>query len=280
MKVLFGIDLTDDRKNEYMNGEEFITASNSDDDIRKYEISTERLGEISESADTPVALSIIMWVTFSGLLISLIIVIREIVTSGLVQGFSEHPAAFIICPMACAVYFALYYLQKRRIKKISEAPETSSAIKNAEQTNSELYAGLGVPEDAEDIDVLSYRYVLKNGRPEMRIVGLYGYMNMTVKVFKTDKHLCFADISSLYCIPLAAVTGFRTVDSKYLSLPTWNKDEDYSSERFRKYRIREGKSGDISVKGYSVLEFEDDGEKWEVWFPAYETETIKKIIGK
>ena len=46
MKILFGVDVTNNRKNDIFNGSEFITASTSSHDLAAYENNSEQLKKL------------------------------------------------------------------------------------------------------------------------------------------------------------------------------------------------------------------------------------------
>lgn len=280
MKVLFGIDITENKNNEFFNGVEFITASNTAEELFGYEKATEKLGEISRSAEIPKALEIIMILAFLAGNITLAGIFFGSLKVGISQAFSYAPYAFFICPAAFIIYFIIFAIRRNKQKKVCEDPQTASAVRNAENTNQELYYKLGVPDDAPTMDVLMFFYKLKKGNAVMYEKDLNAYTNFIMRVFITDTSLCFSDISNVYSVPLEDIRNIRTVDNKVICMATWNKDDPYTDKKYKKYDIKENNVGLLWVKGYCVLEFEHDGEDWEVWFPPYEEETIRDLLSK
>lgn len=278
MKILFGMDVTENRKNNNINGREFITASTPAEELDAYDRSSEQLRKISEDADIPLILEIVKALAaFSGIMTLLWVMINSI-KMGIAEAFYFAPYVFIICPAAWITYFAVCTLQKNRFQKVSDDPKTKAVLISAEKTNRELYNGLGVPDDALDTDVLSFCYVIKNGKPVMRERGLAAYVNLIMRVYTTKTHLCLADVSDLYCIPLDEIKGIRTENEKVLSISGWNKDENFTEGKYKKYNIIENNVGQICIRGCCAVEFEHNGEKWEIWFPSYEEETVRELL--
>ena len=278
MKVLFGIDITDNRKNETVNGNEFITASNSEEELKKYDEATGRLKKNSDASGMPMILRIIMSLAFFLGNITLIAIVSGSLFVGPVQAFFNAPYVFFLCPAGYVTFFILASVFNRKAEKAGNDPETADAVMNARETNRELYHSLGVPDDAAATEVLMFFYKTRDGKLTMYSKNQNSYTNITMRAFRTDAYLCFADISDLYSVPLACIKDIRVIDDKTITIAAWNKDEPISAEKYRKYCINQTNVGQYSVRGYCVLEFEYEGENWEIWFPPYEEEALRMLL--
>ena len=67
---------------------------------------------------------------------------------------------------------------------------------------------------------------------------------------------------------------------KSYSFSNWNKNESYSSEKFKPYKIGyDTNTNQFYVKNTSHIVIEANGEDHEMIFPPYETKIIENLTG-
>ena len=143
-----------------------------------------------------------------------------------------------------------------------------------------MYDELGVPHNAYYVDVLSFRYKVKNDKITATAVGFQTtpYINFDLRMYITDDHLYLANIENLYAFKLSDLKTIKTVN-KRISIPTWNKQEEPTKGEFKQYKLAVNNLGDIFFKPYYILEGEHNGETFGIYFPPYELATFEKLTG-
>ncbi len=201
------------------------------------------------------------------------------------ESFSEMWARFvgngaitmIIVGVIClAVFIALLVWGKLRSNKVQASPEYQTVIATAEKLQNSSYEELGVPADADELDVFSYAFKY-NRKGKERCGTVANYITISVKIFKDEDSLYFADTSEVIKIPLSAV---KTVDSinKRLSFMGWSKDQKPNSPEYKPYKIRVNNMGILFVKWCLSVKLILDGEEFEIIIPPYESEILKKYV--
>ena len=79
-------------------------------------------------------------------------------------------------------------------------------------------------------------------------------------------------------IPLENITGIYKID-KRIKFFGWNKAEEYRSDRYKPYQIKQSGFA-LTVKNCYALRFHSDfGEDYEIFFPTYELDTWTALTG-
>ena len=281
MKYFFGIDITENKENETLDGDRFIAAG-IDDELNE---KIERASALAEEADklcrvSPAprkigqtcAVFAVVW----GILLAI----------GLVRGTSSVTDAPMIVTMvmvALSAAAAVILLIKAK-KQMRVTPEQEKAVERANKAFAEVKAEsdslLGVPEGCPDIDVLNCVYTVKDGRPEpYTMFRMTLFMNYPRKVFVKEGYLCVSDYRRLYRVPLDSLGGIEKTACK-CGLGFWNKNVSFSAPEYAPYGIRRGGNGMLTVDSYLRIDAELEGETYALLFPPYEEEALKEILGR
>lgn len=178
------------------------------------------------------------------------------------------------------LWIILHFVSKGKEKKVLKE-------ENAEQQSKEIYEDfknihneLNVPDDAAEIDVLLFKYKMKNGKINPYLSGLQttAYMNMSVKLYETNDELHIADLKSVYSFAKSELKVITTVN-KRISVPTWNKDEDPRRGSFKRYKMTVNNIGNVFFKPYYILEIEHGSQIFGIYFPCYELEIFEHLTG-
>lgn len=281
MKPFLGIDVTVNKKNDRMNGDEFLVKSVSGAQSEHYDQTIEEAEKSVKRAEPPLVWSLAQ----GGCGLMALGVVAGIIESwdkdlSLNQMYANAPALFWLLPVCVLVWLTLTILSKRRAANVSESREVEELIEAVEAATSASYTALGVPEDAAETDVLCMIYKLKNGEPVPKAVSLAGisWLNAITRVFTAHGSLCIADAEKLYAIPLSSLRGIRTVNTAIL-IPSWNKEIPPNEEPYKRLKLAEDNMGRIRVKPYYILDFDRDGESWGLYFPNYELATFESLTG-
>lgn len=283
MKPFLGIDLTNDKKNDQLNGDEFLVAKPSPMLTQSLERSSENVEETIEKSKLPLAIRIGHWICGA---------VGTIIAIGIIEALSGEDSVSLSQAYqnaswlfwlggACLVVWALLKLiSVRKEKNILETDENSQVFDNLDKTCEAIFSDLSVPPDAKEMDVLSFFYKVKDDNIKVVEKGLQiaPYMNPIFHVFADSGTLYFANLDGKYAIPLSAIKAIKSV-KKTICITGWNKDEAHNKGIYKQYKLGENNVGSIICKNYHVLEFEHNNTQWGVYLPCYELPIIEELTG-
>lgn len=188
---------------------------------------------------------------------------------------AEQPVAFIIALLGFLIESAFLLVSIAKNKKVNSSPELKEANARLASLDKNSEIMLGVPQEYEKVDVLSFEYVEKNGKVKIPDTQSYRYLNNAMKLYKNGDMLCLADIERVYSLPIADVKKYVLKKRKAL-MSGWNKETAYNEGRYIKYRLSKNDNGSINSK-YCAMRCADSFGEYEVFFPEYELEAFKAI---
>lgn len=283
MKPFLGVDLTTDKKNEQVNGNEFLVAKPSNTLVQSFERSSENAEETIEKSKLPLPVRIIQWICGGGGAIVAVGIIRSLLRSDDVsvqQAYQNAPGLFWFAGIALLVWVVLKLVSVRKAKSVLETDESAQTFDNLESTCDAIFAELSVPKDSKDADILSFFYKVKDGEIKMTQKGMQMVhcINSVYKVFADSENLYIANIEGKYAFPLSSVKGIRTV-KKHISMPEWNKEERFNKGVYKQYKLTTDDYGHIHSKYYHIIEVDYNGELSGVYIPCYELPVFEELTG-
>ncbi len=276
MKPFYGVDITNDKKNEKINSEEFITATVDKTLEAACSKEVDEFYDKSAKAD-PLWLNLVKTLSggFGFYIIAMLLV------KGLEEGFSyifggDLVWMFII-GVALLVCFAVsHFILKKRKETVfgDESEEEAEAEMNKHLDY--LHTSMGVPDYAEDVDVLIFTYKIENGEPIPGGVDLE--MPMDFKAYDDSGALHLSNGAAVYSFNKNDMRSIRTVE-KEIGLISWNKKVEPTDARYAKYITPSKKYSKGMIDKYHILEVERDGEITGIYFPSYELPTFERLTG-
>lgn len=281
MKPFWGIDITENKKNERMNGDGLLVKRVSARQAERFDSAVETAMKLDARAELPTALRILRGVCgVAALLIAGGIMKAWGGGTSLAEGYANAPYVFWAVGVCALVWLVLALAGRRRSAEVLDSREGKDAASELDEASESAYAELGVPAGSPDVDILSVTYRVKDGEIITKdSLTLPPFMNFSVKVFEENGMLCLADVTRRYEIPLSSLRGIRTVD-KAIFLPQWLKDTPPDEGEYKQYKLTADGYERIRVKPYHILEFEHEGELWGVYFPNYELPRIEELVGR
>ncbi len=280
MKPMFCIDITLDKKNEQINGTEFTTAKVSEKLSESFENTENDVKNIENETKLPLWMRIVK--TASGFLGLILFcgIIRGTSDIGISRAYGNAPYLFWICGICLLCWLILTLLAKSREKEVLETDETNETLETLERDIQSIYDELGVPADADSVDVLMFRYKIKKGIPVAYAVNMMPtpYLNFEFKLYRTEDRLCFADLDSVVSLDISKLKAIRRVN-KRISVISWNKEEEPTKGIYKPYKMTVNNMGCVFFKPYYILEMENNGELWGIYFPPYELSVFEKLTG-
>ena len=276
MKPIFGLDITDSKDNDVFNGEEFITKTVSKEKYDEYTMLQERLDNTVASSKQPLWLRIIKAICGIYALLCAVAIVR----AGIGTAYKNAPA-IVISAAACAViWVVLHIIALRQEKQVLEEENAVGQLEKIEFGMKAMYDELDVPSIAVSVDVLMFRYKVKDGEICPKTVGFQStpYMNLDAMVYVQDDCLCIADLEKVYSFKLSEIKGIKTVNRR-ISISNWNKEEHPMKGEYSQYKMTVNNMGEVFFKPYHILEIEHDGELYGLYFPCYELDTFELLTG-
>ena len=278
MKPIFAIDLTENKKNEQVNGKEFLVQTPSPALIQALESSTGKANTTINKAKLPLALRIVQY--SCGLLAacSLMGVGRAEVT--LEQAYKNAPWVFWMGGICFALWLILWILGKLKAKSVLSMEESTQNISHLERVTQSIYAELGVPADAREMDVLSFFYKMKGEKMKLSERGMQiaQYLNPVFKLFADEENIYFVNLDGKYVFPKSAIVELQTID-KHIRIAGWNKEAVHNKGVYAPYKLTFDQYGCVHCKQYHILVLEKDGQHFGLYFPCYELPWFTKVTG-
>ena len=280
MKPIFGIDITENKRNEVVNGKEFIVNTVSEQRAEALDTNREELSETVKKSKFPLWLQIIYFITgvYAGIVICSII--GNLADIGLKQMYNNAPILIISGLISGAVWLVLFAFSKIKQKKVLNENDVEHQVQQLDNNAKSIYAEMNVPSDADAVDILMQKYKIKNGSPVAATTGFQvsPYINIDCKVYVENDSLHIADLENVYAFPLSELKSIKTV-SKRICVPFWNKEENPKKGIYKQYKIVVNNIGLFYFKPYHILEICHNNEEFGIYFPCYELPVFEKLTG-
>ncbi len=275
MKPLFCFDITEDKNNNILNGSEFITRTAPKQEVEAYENKQNELEKTIEKSQIPTwLLKARLCIGFGFLLLVFLCVktfisTREVLLRAAIGG-----------AIAGILWLILHFALRAKRTKVEREESPMLQLEKIEADFKKIHSEMGVPEDAEKVDILIFKYKTKNGEicPKTAALQLSAYANAEVAMYATDDEIHIADLENVYSFKKFEARGIITVN-KRISVPFWNKDVQHNEGKYKQYNIRENNMSLMFFKPYHILRVERDGQRYGIYFPCYELEVFERLTG-
>lgn len=283
MKPVFGIDLTTNKKNDCISGEEFLSVKTSPALTQSYTSATQKTSDTIQQTKLPLALRIVYYIcgfwtiaTFAGL-------VRSLAGSAISipQAYQNAPWIFWSCGICAVIWLGLMLAQFLKKRSVLNAEDNTRILSNLDSICNSIYTELGVPAYARDVDVLSFFYKVKNGtvKPCDRGVQFATYSNCTFKMFTDGELFYLANMDGKYAFSLSEIKALHLVKKAIMAHP-WTKDISMFEEPYKQYKLTTNNFGSVRNRYYYILELERNGQAWGLYFPSYELPALQAMTGK
>jgi hypothetical protein len=278
-KLFFGTDITTDKKNTRIDGEDFATNRVSMAQERAIDEKVDSVQSLQKKIRLPLPLHLLYLLSGFVTLVIFVAILKSLDETSVSEIFAKMPGLIYTMLISGAVWGVLALAGALRKKRLESSRETAAALQAADFAVAQAYETLGVPASAIDVDIMVCKYHIKNGAPTPKAGRSYLFSNPEMKVFVESGALCFADVNTRYDIPLSDITGIREI-KKRIALPSWNKNTLPTEARYKPYRLTMNEYGQVFIRSYCVLDIYRDGlVQYELYFPTYELPIIERLTG-
>ena len=166
MTPLFCVDITENRNNDRINGcdTELLEQKTSDLLSSSHDRLLERAETVNGHARLPAFLRLIWYLCGILALLIVLAVVKNLSTVSLARMYLNAPWMFFACPICAVVWLVLTLLARRREKTVLGSEEAARTASRLESNRKAIFDELGIPADAAAVDVLLFRYVVRNGQ--------------------------------------------------------------------------------------------------------------------
>lgn len=281
MKVLFGVNLTYDEKNEKEDGSEFIIRRVPESMFDDYEPEeNETVTKEDKIKEWKVRFFNIVAVCVLGVGALGILTPfddENLSFSSVIDIISKNPIWFSVSAVI-AILGVFLVVKGNRMEKAHFEINEQDAEEKIDEFDRKCYEYLGVPEDADTFEIFGMCYKIINNEIVFEHNSAIGFSNPEMKVYRKGDCLCFADIENLYEIKPDS-EGRIEKHSGEISVLSWHKEEKYNKGAYQKYNIRRKGLLKYVMHTYYSYDFTVNGEEYKMYFPPYEFENVMKITG-
>ncbi|MBE6738061.1 MAG: hypothetical protein E7566_05375 [Ruminococcaceae bacterium] len=281
MKPFLGIDLTTDKKNEQINGTEFLIQEPSSALSDALEASAKKADKTVEKAKLPMLFRIIQYICGVGALIIAAGIFRATsrTDTTLADSYQNAPILFWAVGVCAVIWLILWIYSKQKSKTVMETDESEQTFSNLDGVVDAIYKELSVPNDAKTVDVLSFFYKTEDGSIKVheKPMQLAQYFNPEFKIFADSENLYLVNLDGKYAFPLSSFKEIHTV-KKGTRIIRWNKEEMFNKGIYKEYKLAADKFGCIHCKEHHILEIDHRGETFGIYIPCYELPIFEEFI--
>lgn len=278
MKPFFGIDITADKTNKTENARVWMIRETDPALLQKNEDIRGRGITLMKKTVLPLPLRIIRYaciLTAATLFYSLFRAFL-LEDNSLGELYGSVPHYFWIGAGSLILWGILYLAGRRRETDITEGRDNERLLRELEQNESAILRQLNVPQDAAEADILAFVYKEKNG--VIHPAGAEMFTPVAAHLFLLEDGLYIATLQYLYRIPRDSFRAIRTV-RKRICLTAWNKDTPPGEDKSRPGKVWVDNLSRIWTKPYGILEWEHNGQIWEIYFPYYDLDVFTSLTG-
>ena len=267
MKYLFGTDLTADRNNKSPDGMQY----------RKVTLPAELEASVQSRRDRVEKLEPFTYFSkwlkvLKGALLSFGLLYGSRLLWGSVAP-ERLPQAKWITGVGLAGGLLLSLTEGLRHLDGAVRPSVRQARLDRTSADREAKSWLGVPANAKKLDALAFDYVVESGT--MLFAGPCRCLGL--RVYRRADMLCLSDGEAVWSLPLTHVTGLRGMPCQ-IALEGWNKGDSPTLEKYQKTGLRVAKDKTKTLDRCCVLAWSDNGEGWQLLFPAWEQTKMEALI--
>ena len=274
MKPFMGIDLSIDKKNDKVNGEEFLVAAPSAMVADAFAHAAVKAAEKEAESKLPVPMRIIQAISgWIGAIMafSLFRALMQNPEVSFEKLYSNAPALIWVTVGLLAIWMILKIMSTNKKNQVLKTDDSEYIFANFESNCDAVYEDLGVPKNAVEVDVLSFYYKDKDGKLKIYEKGFeYSqYKNLIFKIFADAQTLYLANLDGKYAFSKESIVKVHT-QKKNIRIASWNKELLFNKEPYKKYKITTDQYGGVHCKAYHIIEINHMGQSYGIYIPDYE----------
>lgn len=269
LKNIFCADCTEESQEPILNGEQYVVRRISEETKADLNIIKEKYKELSKSARMPFGLYITKILAF----FCVFVVAAAVITTD-EPVMKEAPMIFV---GGCICLFVWLFLTLYETVFSRRAYRTDAAMELETESNKateKILKDLAIPEDAENMDLLCFDYMIDKDGKVVDINNACNYQNREFQIFCEENNVCFADKEYVLAIPKEEIGEIIRINKK-ITIPTWHKSEKYNSKKYKEMGVS-ASNGCLIVRPYYSVQI---GSDQNILIPGYDIDLFLDVIG-
>ena len=278
MTAFLGIDLTNNKKNQQLSGQSFLSRKPSAVLTQSLTASAEKADEKLQRAKLPLLLRVAQYLCgIVALVFSIGIFEADLPFT---EGYRNAAWIYWTAGICLIAWFSLTLWSIVKSRSVLGAEESKQTFSDLEQTKDAIFADLHVPANAKAVDILSFFYKQEDGQIRVceKAMQMAPYINLEMRLFSDPDFIYLANLEGRYAFPRSSIVEITTVD-KHIRLHGWNKEEPYNAGIYKPYRLTTDGYHTIHCTGYHILHIHHNGSDWGIYFPSYELPAFEETTG-
>ncbi len=279
MKNLFSYSVKPSDGNARLDSEEFVVGRIDGELAARRNRLSEDAAKMQKAASFPIWFSFIKMIVFIAAAALLMGGLRAIMDGeSSLEEMGRRGLWWILGAggVGILIFVAMALLERKRKKDVLSAPAFSALSEETERVMRDSLSALHVPETAVRVDILTFPYKMRFGKPAS--VGPAPYANVPAYAYRDGDALYLTDAEIVIRIPHDRIEGVSRV-CRWVWFSGWNKQLPPNREPYKQYKIRiNAQLGTFGVKPYYAVRIRGN-EPLVFLFPAYEFEAFAAILG-
>lgn len=272
-KILFSINVTDNKKNEIEDGKELITKEVDNSTSEQIDKVNDEIMEIEDKGTMKLPLIILLFLVRVASIIIGGSILVSLIDVPLSEIYSNAAILFYIFPVCILIWISITLYKKRKKSEIEEDPSTEHLGNKINSMVISSFGLLDIPSDAMEIDFISVMYKMKNDKVRIVEKGMIKYLAIMKRVYVDNNQLHLSDISKVQSIPLDEIVSINKVN-KMLITPNWNKDILPTKGIYKQYKLGVNQFGMVTSKPYYIATINHEQTEYLLYIPKYEIDNF------
>ena len=272
MKNAFSINVTTNENG----ADKFKVKKLSEELTRRKEQSENTITDITRAASIPRWLEWVAIILGGFGLIVFASLLEALTDVGFATAYKNAGWLFYAGGASLIVALIIFILRTYKKRTTLNSPAVRDTLSESERLVYRCYEDLGVPYDADDVDIFAEGFKTKNGKTK-RAGMFFQYLNVACKIYRDGDNLYIADTDGVYAFPIVNFTGIVAV-KKNATFNCWTKQQPFNKPPYKQYKVRHNNYGMFFVKPYYSVRFTALNEEYEIVIPSYEMDTLQKYV--
>lgn len=272
-KLIYGVNVTDDKNNESLDGSELVCFKISADLESKINSETDERNRFVNGQLKPLYVPM-----FAGMISFILLLIvgsfYEILREHFPNSSNVLTSILVFLTLvfvpSLIVSIILILKLKRNLANSEKMKETQEKL---EESYNLAIEQLEIPSVCQKMDIIRTRYWYKKNKYKVK-----GVDNVDCVVWIDIDAFKICNLRSILCIPLQSITSVVQVKRK-LAFSMWNKEKKPSKDEYKKYFISKRNEFPITIRCFYIITITHDGEEYELHLPNYEIDSFRKLTG-
>ena len=174
------------------------------------------------------------------------------------------------------IVYGVIHVKKQKANENKPDESMEELDKKYKAFNAEVKRELGIPENAPQVDILTYMYSTEDKTTKNV------YSGDTTNVFIENGKLCFWYGEAVIGFPMSEIEALVKVNES-ITFEGWMPDDPHDSLKYAQYGIEKKKvdyDEHYTMNGYYSLRLTHEGEPFELLFPLFDADALLGLLNR